>query len=342
MARSYFSRILPGARSPALAPARPVSNLWKSVRIDSTLAAASPEIPAQAPDRGSRRRAAAAADPEAAPAISRRFEIQPKPEPPTAAPASPRQAPTSSPPFQKAAGPAPREEHVVRPADGPLNSKAASTRYAGEREPATSDVPRAALKNDVARKPDQAVTNGPEPAPGQRPAISPKEPRRDLRPPQAHVRAVPAEPDTKLQAPPRAVSVQPGGQPVQRSEPSAAWNPPPREEPPAAAAPPQARIQPARNREPDAAASAPQQQEPTAAAATLAPARIEPVRHREPAAGWNAPSRAESGVAASNAVHIGKIEVQVVTPPAPVRYAAPAAPPKGRLARGYALWSTWQ
>jgi hypothetical protein len=54
---------------------------------------------------------------------------------------------------------------------------------------------------------------------------------------------------------------------------------------------------------------------------------------------WNTPARDESRASEKNAVHIGKIEVQVVSPPAPARHAAAPAPPKGRLARGYALWS---
>jgi hypothetical protein len=53
---------------------------------------------------------------------------------------------------------------------------------------------------------------------------------------------------------------------------------------------------------------------------------------------WNTPAREEPR-AEKNAVHIGKIEVQVVSPPAPARHTAAPAPSKGRLARGYALWS---
>ncbi len=54
---------------------------------------------------------------------------------------------------------------------------------------------------------------------------------------------------------------------------------------------------------------------------------------------WNTAARDESRASEKNAVHIGKIEVQVVSPPAPARHTAAPAPPKGRLARGYALWS---
>jgi hypothetical protein len=41
----------------------------------------------------------------------------------------------------------------------------------------------------------------------------------------------------------------------------------------------------------------------------------------------------------TNTVQIGKIEVQVLPPPvSSYRQAPPPAQPKGRLARGYALW----
>jgi hypothetical protein len=44
----------------------------------------------------------------------------------------------------------------------------------------------------------------------------------------------------------------------------------------------------------------------------------------------------------TSTVQIGKIEVQVLPPPLPsYRQALPPAPPKGRLARGYALWPGW-
>jgi len=372
MARSYFSRILHGAGGPALAPPRPVSNLWKSVRIDSMAVEAPQETASQVPYRSSRRRAAAAAEPENEPVVSRAFET--KPEPHAAVPVPPRQAPTSSQPFQEAAGNAPREGHVVRPVDGPANSRTAQVGDPVEPGTARSHVPRAAPRNDVAPKPDRGVSESPEPAPSQQQAMPSERPRQDLRPQHAPARAVPARPDTKPQAPVPAPMAQPGNDPVRHREPSAAWNTPPQEEPRAAAAPmaqsgheplrhrepnaagnnppqeepraaaaplPQARIQPARNREPDAAWTAPLQ-EPPEATAPFAKARIEPVRHREPAAAWNTPPREEPGAAAKNSVHIGKIEVQVVSPPAPVRYAAPPVPPKGRLARGYALWSTWQ
>ena len=50
---------------------------------------------------------------------------------------------------------------------------------------------------------------------------------------------------------------------------------------------------------------------------------------------------AEAPRAAKNTVEIGRIEVQVVSPPAAVRYVAAPAAPRGRLARGYGLWPAW-
>src|SRR5580704_13640234 len=55
MARSYFNRVLQGAAQMkgALAPPRPVSNLWKSARIDWMAAEEATDIPSQASFRDS-------------------------------------------------------------------------------------------------------------------------------------------------------------------------------------------------------------------------------------------------------------------------------------------------
>src|SRR5271165_4636283 len=52
MARSYFNRILPGGTGRTLIPPRPVSNLWKSARIDSLEAEAPREASERLPFRG--------------------------------------------------------------------------------------------------------------------------------------------------------------------------------------------------------------------------------------------------------------------------------------------------
>lgn len=63
-----------------------------------------------------------------------------------------------------------------------------------------------------------------------------------------------------------------------------------------------------------------------------------PVRGRELQVGARGKSNAEAPrTAQRSTVQIGKIEVQVVSPPAPSFHPAPP-PPKARLARGYALW----
>jgi hypothetical protein len=70
--------------------------------------------------------------------------------------------------------------------------------------------------------------------------------------------------------------------------------------------------------------------------AAFAQARTEARRLREPGV-----AQEEPRAAARNGVQIGKIEIQVVSPPGQVRHAPAAAPARGRLARGYALWAAW-
>jgi hypothetical protein len=87
----------------------------------------------------------------------------------------------------------------------------------------------------------------------------------------------------------------------------------------------------------------------TASAATLAhrpQARLQPMDRATPT--FREHSRAhqspipEEPSEKTNTVQIGKIEVQVLPPPvSSYRQAPPPAQPKGRLARGYALWPSW-
>jgi hypothetical protein len=89
-------------------------------------------------------------------------------------------------------------------------------------------------------------------------------------------------------------------------------------------------------------AAAAAKREASASRPPAAPSRLgEPIQPREPAprsSSTQEHTRAES----RNSVQIGKIEVQVVAPAGPVRYAPAPAAPKGRLARGYSLWAAWQ
>jgi hypothetical protein len=66
-----------------------------------------------------------------------------------------------------------------------------------------------------------------------------------------------------------------------------------------------------------------------------------PTRSREAFRAARQTSTAEEPRAKSNTVQIGKIEVQIVPPPASSYRTPPPAPPKARLARGYGLWPGW-
>jgi hypothetical protein len=68
---------------------------------------------------------------------------------------------------------------------------------------------------------------------------------------------------------------------------------------------------------------------------------LPPGRFREPSRPARQSSIPEEPRPGENTVHIGKIEVQVLPPPATSHRSAPRVPAKGRLARGYALWPGW-
>jgi hypothetical protein len=71
------------------------------------------------------------------------------------------------------------------------------------------------------------------------------------------------------------------------------------------------------------------------------PMHLEPMRLTMPSRPERtAPAQSQARSEQRNTIQIGRIEVQVVSPPAVVQRAAPAAPTT-RLARGYTLWSSW-
>ncbi len=67
MPRSYFSGMVRGGGAVALAPSRPVSNLWKSAQMEGAAVESAGEAPAAVPFR--RVRAGAALDPATEPVV---------------------------------------------------------------------------------------------------------------------------------------------------------------------------------------------------------------------------------------------------------------------------------
>jgi hypothetical protein len=82
-------------------------------------------------------------------------------------------------------------------------------------------------------------------------------------------------------------------------------------------------------------------EEPLTQSIAHRPMPLEPARRREAQRSEQAASaQRERRWQQKNTIQIGRIEVQVVSPPAVVQRVAPA-PPTARLARGYTLWSNW-
>jgi hypothetical protein len=287
MARSYFSRMVRGGGSVALAPSRPVSNLWKSAQMEGAAVESAVEAPAEVPFR--RVRAGAALDPATEPVV--RPSAETKTETREVAPmrarkvvkssvALPETAPQESAPQERTTPKAARFEQSQK--NSPREERA--VRFAGEAVTAKT-----------------AAVQRPEPDAPKRDAQRMRRVDPDVLPSLEPVRTLQQDAPTRV-GQPRAMELE------------------------------------------SAAVAAPEVKREAVAAPVVevAPARREePVRHRERTA-WNAPAQEESRTSSGNSVQIGKIEVQVISPPAPVRYAAAPAAPKGRLARGYTLWQAWQ
>jgi hypothetical protein len=272
MARSYFSRVLQSSApmKGALAPARPVSNLWKSARIDWMAGEAAADLPSQISFRDTARRGRVDA-PRSLPMAGIEAESR------VDAPVGPARR------GESVGREVAREENVVLKAGVRSRSKALLPANAGE---VGSEVSRTSRENDVAQK------YGPRKADaGMLPNV---EPVRDC-----HLdsgRADFGKRDGPMRAEVRRADLGP------RKELAIADRDVTRE---------------------------------SSERGRVARVRSEITRSSQV---WNTPGREEPR-AEKNAVHIGKIEVQVVSPPAPARHTAAPAPPKGRLARGYALWS---
>ena len=268
MTRSYFSRVLQSSApmKGALAPPRPVSNLWKSARIDWMAGEAAADLPSQIGLLDSGRRGHVDA-PRGLPMAG----IEPE---------SRVDAPAGSARHGESVGRELVQENAVLKAEVRAKSQASLPANAGE---VGSEVSRTPRKRDAtrkynSRKGEAGMLPNVEPVRGhqsdfgqQEEPMRPRLRRSDLGP---HPKpAVVGDRDGTLEFSERS---------------------------------------------------------------RVARARSEITRSSEV---WNTAARDESRASEKNAVHIGKIEVQVVSPPAPARHAAAPAPPKGRLARGYALWS---
>jgi hypothetical protein len=267
MARSYFSRVLQGATpmKGALAPPRPVSNLWKSARIDWMAAEQAADVPSQTSFRDTARRARVAG-----PGVVPMAGIEPESRGGVRGPAR-----HGEPEDRQLV----REESAVPNASVRARSKASLPANPGE---PGSQVSRTRRKSEVTRTYDPRKGDA---------GLFP-----DVEPVRGH------QPDFGQQ-----------GEPTRSHERRPDLGP--RQEP--------------------ALGDRDGTQE-SSGRSRIARARSEINRSSEV---WNTPAREESRASEKNAVHIGKIEVQVVSPPAPARHTAAPAPPKGRLARGYALWS---
>ncbi|HEY4364597.1 MAG TPA: hypothetical protein VGN17_26775 [Bryobacteraceae bacterium] len=279
MARGYFGRLVWGAGGTALRPSRPVSNLWKSARMDAPAVEVTPDNDAAAsPVEAPLRRARPAVTPEA-------MESKPVPATPVKGSRGIRDIRTVT--VADKPPPAGRgERRQERIAITPVKSQAPKQDHTPIRE---GDQP----------EPQAAVAVSQSPTPEEAPRPTPKLPYRpQLEPVRVREQVAPVRAEAREADAPAARRV--------RTE--------------AASAAPLATMTPTRN----------------------VPLRIEePVRHRERTL-REASAQEDVRAASKNSIQIGKIEVQVVSPPVPVRYVAAPAAPKGRLARGYTLWSAWQ
>jgi len=341
MARSYFSRILPGGVGKTLVPPRPVSNLWKAALIDSMEAEAPQEASGQAAIHG-----------------EGRIEAAPEPGGGTGIATRPRAA---------IAGRQEMAVQSVRPSPGARQGQApnrggAMPPYSAdhfESNPARSNTPPAALDAnhthplDPVTPPQAESTRRQSQNPSMTPDWHKARSRPHLEPARStgeQARAmVPGMRGAELGTPLKDTAGPGSGAPAISPEWSdSKW------------APRQARArnqgQEAADRTPDLyrADLAPGRESaqvgvagPEAMPPSLKPVPrempvFEPVRPIEAASARAGMLQDEPRPAEKNSVQIGKIEVQVVSPPDPVRYAAAPAQAKGRLARGYALWPTWQ
>ena len=370
MARSYFSRVVEGSRLAALTPPRPVSSLWKTARVAQLGQGADQDLGTEGLRPGMRGEPSIMSpnDRNSSPRNEQRRR-----NPQTLAAAPGVAAPAAT---HVTSGPVPshkplNSESVATPPSAAV-PKTVSTRRTHAKDAASEDSKPVLRPTDRQRE-LRATGLPPEPAssPALSPALSPASGRasRTSKPPAASPQSVAKSPDVlqppasnqigrhaspQPASPEPPVQVSPGTrQPVRdtanalreaisadaRAEIIRRFSPRPQPEPqwtarhaaPSTTADP---IAPQRTpyRTPDSPAPAllepslPTQNPvtpPRAHRSTTAPPPREPIPSLE---------------TPRTTVQIGKIEVQVIPPIATVRPAAPAAEPKQRLARGYALW----
>lgn len=312
MARSYFSRMVQGSGE-KLVPPRTVANLWKSARIQRTAAEAPPDTVSETPFQS--RRPARVGGTEYGPAAP--LPVEPKVEPVAAVSMPRRKGPKSK-------NHPPREEQLTMPVTPAIALKAMPMTAPVEIANAANVPPvdaAADAKNGGARKADPGM-----------PEIVPSTSARNPESPKL-VPAPGRSPEVRKPEPAAGSIAQTGMGKERRGPDLAAQQEPVRVTPANSERKPKAPV-------PAPAATvhaAPVQTAPVQAA----PVQMEPVRHREPMASRPIAAREEPAAAARNGVQIGRIEVQIVSPPPPVKYVAAPAAPKGRLARGYALWPGW-
>jgi hypothetical protein len=346
VARSFFSRLVRGGGSAPLAPPRPVSNLWKRAQIDA--AAAGPSTEALSASGRSTIQPSYTAD-SAQPLNPAEVESRPAPQlsstksarsTPRArarqtsvsgevlrpTPAAAASAKTETTPEDPPKGQPGRAFQALEPTAPGLESPLAGFR-SGE-----AKIIRRGFPSAISSAPSVPSRRGPQAQP---PSPSPA------------ARPVEAKPDPLVTHPVEAKPIRMEGRLPNPVEPN-----PPVERPVPAAADRQPMLVSGRALQDEAAPAT--RPFPTPPPIADAPGRAPPPQARLQPLGLAAPLRAheaslttrqgsapEEPRAKENTVQIGKIEVQVVPPPAPSYRLAPPAPPKARLARGYALWPGW-
>jgi hypothetical protein len=323
VARSYFSRLVRGGESALLAPPRPVSNLWKTAQIDAATAAPDAEPLSARPRSTVQRSRVAETVPPLIPAEVESWHAA------HLSPAKPLQSSSKTRASTRAAQTSVSGERLrptptaatsgrtetTRPDTGSRAGQAQAGPSLQVREPAAPELAaNSSARSISARRAPSTQAVGPTPA---------------ARP--AEAKLIPTE-----ARPPEAVEpISPVVRPAAESQPMRVSERTPQDD--AADATRAARAFPA----PTPALMA------EAATPALRPqARLQPIESATP--GSRGPSRRarqssipEEPREKANTVQIGKIEVQVVPPPASRYLPAPPAQPKVRLARGYALWPGW-
>jgi hypothetical protein len=334
VARSYFSRLVRGGETAPLAPPRPVSNLWKKAQFDAAGTAPDTE-PSSVNHRSAMQRGRVA---ETVPSLNA-AESESRPAP-HISPAKSPQSPTRT----RVSAAQASQTSLSSETPHPAPTTATSGRTRTTRQDMASPVEQAQAPPAVqtwetvapavaaststpsvsSRREPSAQTAGPTPAP----------PRVERKPIPGNARLPEAQQDTSTLSPSAAVEPTPLiARPVAERRPMPVFE----------TAHPEDSL--------DAPRTARALATPPPVPETISPAhrpqaRLQPMESATP--GFREPSRRarqsslqEESPPKTNTVQIGKIEVQVLPPPVSSYRQAPPPQPKGRLARGYALWPGW-